>query len=178
MTCASRFRRKVNYSKCPRVRVAAVYPCKASALVASARRRSPQRPASRDDRWRRPDWCASHDRGYPCDRKVPGAHSGRFRFPADSPIGQLGENHRSQMVVSTKRSGRSWHRKARRGAGHFRSVQAGHDLGEDRRGVVHLRAAMARNTPSWSSSKTPCLRRYSMVLGTMRNSTQPLTGQL
>jgi hypothetical protein len=48
------------------------------------------------------------------------------------------------MVVSAKRLGCPWHRQSCRGTGDLGRVHTGHDLGENRRGVVHRRARMAR----------------------------------
>lgn len=93
------------------------------------------------------------------------------------PVGQLGKNHRRQMIVGTKCSGRAGHRKPRGRACHLGGIQACHDLSEDRRSIVHFRAGKARKRRWWSSSKTPLFLRYSMELAIMQNPKPFLTGQ-
>lgn len=90
--------------------------------------------------------------------------------PQTPPVGQLGKNHRRQMIVKLKFLGRARDRKLSSSAYNFVGIQACHDLSEDRRGIFHLRTGTTRNCRFWSSSKTPLFLRYSMDLGTMQIS--------
>jgi len=109
-------------------------------------------------------------------KRPPNCQTG-FYSAQTFPISELGENHRREVVVRTKRFRRSWHRKLRRCAGHLGGILAGHDLCDECWCVVHFRAGLARIALSRARSKTPCLLRYLMDLATMQNSNQFLTGQ-
>jgi len=69
-----------------------------------------------------------------------------FDTPQALPVGQLNEDHRSKMIVGAKRLGRPWHREARRRTRQLRRVQASHNLREDSRCIVHIRAGNARSS--------------------------------
>ena len=71
------------------------------------------------------------------------------------PIGQLGKNHRGEVIVDRKRTRGPRHRELRRRPRKLHSIQAGENLRENGRGRIHFRARMTRKPSFQTMSVTP-----------------------